>query len=85
VKVNVLGGGPAGLFAALLLKHDAPGHDVTVYERSKRDETWGFGVVFSDATEEALAAASPAVTESLARHAHRWDDIEIHYRGETIV
>ena len=85
MKVNVLGGGPAGLFAALLIKQGDPARDVTVYERNKRDETWGFGVVFSDATEEALAAASPAVTESMARHAHRWDDIEIHYRGETIV
>ena len=85
MKVNVLGGGPAGLFFALLLKRADPAHEVAVYERNKRDETWGFGVVFSDATEEALAAADPAVTESMARHAHRWDDIEIHYRGETIV
>jgi len=85
VKVNVLGGGPAGLFFALLLKRADAAHEVAVYERNKRDETWGFGVVFSDATEEALAAADPAVTESMARHAHRWDDIEIHYRGETIV
>jgi len=57
VKVSVMGGGPAGLFFALLLKRADPSHQVTVLERNRRDETWGFGVVFSDATEEALAHA----------------------------
>src|SRR5262249_45907522 len=45
------------------------------------DDTFGFGVVFSDATEEALAQADPAVSEAMIAHSHRWDDIEIHYRG----
>ncbi|HUK62907.1 MAG TPA: FAD-dependent monooxygenase, partial [Dongiaceae bacterium] len=84
MKVAVLGGGPAGLFFALLLKRADTRHEITVYERNRPDETWGFGVVFSDATEDALAVADPAVTAQMAKHAHRWDDIEIHYRGEVL-
>jgi anthraniloyl-CoA monooxygenase len=84
VKVAVLGGGPAGLFFALLLKRAHAAHEITVYERNRPDETWGFGVVFSDATEDALARADPAVTDAMTRHAHRWDDIEIHYRGHVL-
>jgi len=85
VKVVCLGGGPAGLFLASLLKGADPRHDVTVLERNRPDDTFGFGVVFSDATEEALAKADPRITEAMGRHAHRWDDIEIHYRGGTLV
>ena len=76
-----IGGGPAGLFFAMLLKKADPRHEVTVCERNRLDDTFGFGVVFSDATEEALAHADPAVTAAMARHSHRWDDIEVHYRG----
>ena len=85
MKVVCLGGGPAGLYVAALLKQADPRHDVTVFERNRPDDTFGFGVVFSDATEEALARADPLVTEAMARHAHRWDDIEINVRGETLV
>jgi anthraniloyl-CoA monooxygenase len=59
VKVVCAGGGPAGLFFASLLKQADPRHDVTVLERNRPDDTFGFGVVFSDATEEALAKATP--------------------------
>jgi anthraniloyl-CoA monooxygenase len=79
-----VGGGPAGLFFALLLKKADPRHDVTVVERNRLDDTFGFGVVFSDATEEALAHADPQVTAAMAKYSHRWDDIAIHYRGETL-
>ena len=85
MNVTCLGGGPGGLFFASLLKQADPRHDVTVLERNQPDDTFGFGVVFSDATEEALAKADPLITEAMGRHAHRWDDIEIHYRGETLV
>jgi len=85
LNITCLGGGPGGLFFASLVKHADPRHDVTVLERNRADDTFGFGVVFSDATEEALAKADPLITEAMGRHAHRWDDIEIHYRGETLV
>jgi anthraniloyl-CoA monooxygenase len=84
VKVACIGGGPAGLFLALLLKKRDPGHDVTVYERNRLEDTFGFGVVFSDATEEALAHGDRAVTEAMAAQCHRWDDIEIHYRDTVL-
>ncbi|HEY2925223.1 MAG TPA: bifunctional salicylyl-CoA 5-hydroxylase/oxidoreductase [Candidatus Eisenbacteria bacterium] len=81
MKVAVIGGGPAGLFAALLLKKDDPAREVHVYERNRLDETFGFGVVFSDATEQALAQADPEVTAAMAVSSHRWDSIEIHHAG----
>jgi anthraniloyl-CoA monooxygenase len=84
MKIACVGGGPAGLFFAALIKRADPGHDVTLYERNRLDDTFGFGVVFSDATEEALAHADPEVTRAMAAASHRWDDIEIHYHGATL-
>jgi anthraniloyl-CoA monooxygenase len=81
VKVVCIGGGPAGLFAALLLKKQDPKHEIAVYERNRLDETFGFGVVFSDATEQALAQSDPEVTAAMAAASHRWDLIEIHHAG----
>ncbi len=85
MKAAVIGGGPAGLFFALLLKRADPKHEIAVYERNRPDDTFGFGVVFSDATEEALAVADPDVASAMATRCHRWDDIEIHYRGQRLV
>ncbi len=84
MKAAVVGGGPAGLFFALLVRRWDPRHEVTVYERNRLDDTFGFGVVFSDATEAALAHADPETTAGMAAHSHRWDDIEIHYKGEVL-
>jgi anthraniloyl-CoA monooxygenase len=81
VKVTCIGGGPAGLFAALLLKKQDPKREIAVYERNRLDETFGFGVVFSDATEQALAQSDPEVTAAMAAASHRWDLIEIHHAG----
>jgi len=79
-----VGGGPAGLFFAILLKKLDPRHEVEVYERNRLDDTFGFGVVFSDATEEALAHGDRETASAMAEASHRWDDIEIHYRGATL-
>jgi len=84
VKAVSIGGGPAGLFFAILLKKLDPRHDVTVYERNRVDDTFGFGVVFSDATEAALENADPQVIAAMGAACHRWDDIEIHYRGSVL-
>ena len=84
MKAAVVGAGPGGLFFALLLRKADPRHEVVVYERNRLDDTFGFGVVFSDATEQALEQADAEVSTAMAAESHRWDDIEIHYRGETL-
>jgi anthraniloyl-CoA monooxygenase len=78
VKVASIGGGPAGLYFGILLKQADPSHEVIVYERNRPDDTFGFGVVFSDATLGNLSVADEqsfvAITQSFAH----WDDIETH-------
>ena len=84
MRVRVVGGGPGGLFAALLLKKDDPRRAIDVYERNRAADTFGFGVVFSDATLEEVAEADAATFASIAERFHRWDDIDVHYRGERL-
>jgi len=61
VRIACLGAGPGGLLAALLAKRSDPGREVTVYERNRAGDTFGFGVVFSDATLDGLGALKPAL------------------------
>jgi len=81
VKVAIVGAGPAGLYLAILLKRNDPGHQVTVYERNRLEDTFGFGVVFSDETLENVGEADPETNRAMAAAAATWDDIEIHFRG----
>ncbi|QYU66472.1 FAD-dependent monooxygenase [Leptolyngbya sp. 15MV] len=78
MRIAVIGGGPAGLYFAILMKRDFPAARITVVERNRADDTFGFGVVFSDATLDAFRAADEpsyrAITESFAD----WADIAIH-------
>ncbi|MGZ3406179.1 MAG: oxidoreductase [Polyangia bacterium] len=84
MRIVSVGGGPAGLYLAILMKKANPAHEVTVLERNRPDDTFGFGVVFSDATLGTFAAADRESHDAIrARFAH-WDDIDIHYRGEVI-
>ena len=80
----MIGGGPGGLFAALLLKKDDPSRTIEVFERNRPDDTFGFGVVFSDATLEEVAEADPETFRAIAKRFYHWDDIHIHYRGELL-
>ncbi len=84
MKINVIGGGPGGLFAALLLKKDDPRRTVEVFERNRPDDTFGFGVVFSDATLQEVAEADPPTFRAIEERFHHWDDIHIHYRGRRL-
>jgi anthraniloyl-CoA monooxygenase len=81
VNVAIVGAGPAGLYLAILLKRDDPGHRVTVYERNRLDDTFGFGVVFSDETLENVGEADAQVYGEVTAAAARWEEIEVHYRG----
>jgi anthraniloyl-CoA monooxygenase len=83
MRVAVIGGGPAGLYFAILLKRDRPDAHITVVERNRSDDTFGFGVVFSDQTLDAFAAADPPSYRAIVRNFAYWDDIEIHVRGTT--
>jgi anthraniloyl-CoA monooxygenase len=84
MNVAVVGAGPAGLYLAILLKRDDPGHRVTVYERNRMEDSFGFGVVFSDETLENVGEADEETNRAMAAAATRWEDIEIHYRGTSM-
>jgi anthraniloyl-CoA monooxygenase len=84
VKIACIGGGPAGLYLGILVKRSAPEHDVVIYERNGPNDTFGFGVVFSDATLGHLAAADPETHAQITAKFARWDDIEIHIGGEVL-
>ncbi len=84
VKIACIGGGPAGLYLGILVKRAAPEHEVVIYERNRPAETFGFGVVFSDATLGNLAAADPETHAQITARFERWDDIEIHVKGEVL-
>ena len=84
MKIVSIGAGPAGLYFALLMKKADPAHDILVVERNRPDDTFGFGVVFSDATLDAFAEADHETHAEITRNFAHWDDIAIHYRGETL-
>ena len=84
MKVVIVGGGPAGLYLAILLKKADPSHEVLVHERNRPDDTYGFGVVFSDATLDNLAAADPETFATIEDGFYHWDDIDVHYKGQVL-
>jgi anthraniloyl-CoA monooxygenase len=84
MRIAVVGGGPGGLYFAALAKQLDPSHEITVWERNADDDTFGFGVVFSDETLGGIEHADPAIHAAMSREFARWDDIDIHYRGEVI-
>lgn len=84
VKIVSIGGGPGGLYFAILMKKARPDARVIVHERNRSGDTFGFGVVFSDATLEGLKAADAPTYEAITSRFFHWDDIDIHYRGEVV-
>jgi 2-polyprenyl-6-methoxyphenol hydroxylase-like FAD-dependent oxidoreductase len=82
VNIACVGGGPGGLFLATLVKRQRPASRVTVFERNRPDDTFGFGVVFSDAALGAVNAADPVLRDALAGHGRHWDDIAIRAHGQ---
>ena len=82
MRIAIAGGGPAGLYYALLMKRDWPHLDVTVFERNKADDTFGFGVVFSDQTLDMFKAADAQSYAAIRKSFAYWDDIAIHFKGD---
>jgi anthraniloyl-CoA monooxygenase len=84
MRIACIGGGPAGLYLAILMKKADPSHDITVFERNRPDDTFGWGVVFSDATLGNFQAADPESYEEITRNFHHWDDCDIFFKGRKI-
>src|SRR5580693_890781 len=83
MRIAVLGGGPGGLYFAALAKQLDARHDITVWERNAADDTFGFGVVFSDETLGGIEHADLEIFSAMRREFARWDDIDVHFRGST--
>ncbi|MBK6592528.1 MAG: bifunctional salicylyl-CoA 5-hydroxylase/oxidoreductase [Burkholderiales bacterium] len=84
MNIVCIGGGPAGLYFALLMKQANPAHVVTVVERNKPYDTFGWGVVFSDATMDNMRVWDPETATEIEQAFNHWDDIELHFKGEVI-
>ena len=83
MRIAVLGGGPGGLYFAALAKQLDARHDITVWERNAADDTFGFGVVFSDETLGGIEHADLEIFQAMRHEFARWDDIDVHFRGTT--
>ncbi|GAB3428259.1 bifunctional salicylyl-CoA 5-hydroxylase/oxidoreductase [Massilia solisilvae] len=84
MKIVCVGGGPAGLYFALLMKKQDPAHEITVIERNRPYDTFGWGVVFSDQTLGNLVAADEPTARSILQSFNHWDDIDVHFKGRTV-
>ncbi|MGH9346955.1 MAG: bifunctional salicylyl-CoA 5-hydroxylase/oxidoreductase [Vicinamibacterales bacterium] len=84
MRIAIVGGGPGGLYFATLMKKVDPRHEIVVYERNRPHDTFGFGVVFSDATMAGIAEADSEAYQEIARPLVHWDDIEVNYAGATM-
>ncbi len=84
MRIACLGGGPAGLYFAISMKLRDPAHDLHVFERNRPDDTFGWGVVFSDQTVENLMANDPVSGAIIAGEFAHWDDIDVHIHDDTI-
>ena len=83
-RIACVGAGPGGLFFAILAKAADPAREVTVFDRNRRDDTFGFGVVFSDATLAGIHAVDPVLRTALNEHGVHWDAIEVRLKGERL-
>jgi anthraniloyl-CoA monooxygenase len=84
MRIACLGGGPAGLYASILLKKARPGWDVNVVERNRPHDTFGWGVVFSDRTMSTFREQDPQVVDEIERSFRHWDDIDVFFEGRKI-
>jgi anthraniloyl-CoA monooxygenase len=84
VKIVSIGGGPSGLYLGILMKKQDPSSEILVLERNRLDETFGFGVVFSDQTLENLESSDKESYDEITRSFAHWDDIDIYFKGKVV-
>jgi anthraniloyl-CoA monooxygenase len=84
MKIVCIGGGPAGLYFGLLMKKQNPAHEITVIERNRAYDTFGWGVVFSDQTLGNLVNADEPTARTILQSFNHWDDIDTHFKGHVI-
>ena len=84
MKIGCVGGGPAGLYFAISMKLRDPSHEIEVFERNAPGVTFGWGVVFSDLTVDNITRNDPASAAIITKEFAHWDDIDVHFKGETI-
>jgi anthraniloyl-CoA monooxygenase len=84
MRIVCIGGGPAGLYFALLMKKQNPAHDIVVVERNRPYDTFGWGVVFSDQTLGNLQCADDESAQQILDAFNHWDDIDVHFKGRLI-
>ena len=84
MKINIIGGGPAGMYFAILMKKADAAHQITVYERNGPDDTFGWGVVFSGKTLANLRAADAESHAEITRAFEAWDNVDVVHRDEKI-
>ncbi len=84
MKIHIIGGGPAGMYFAILMKKADPSHEITVYERNGPDDTFGWGVVFSGKTLANLRVADEASHAEITRSFEAWDNVDVVHRESKI-
>jgi anthraniloyl-CoA monooxygenase len=84
MNIVCLGGGPAGLYFALLMQQQNPQHRIVVVERNRPYDTFGWGVVLSDQTLDNLARADAPTAQQIVSAFNRWDDIDVRFQGHTV-
>jgi len=84
MKINIIGGGPAGLYFAILMKKSNRKHQITIYERNGPDDTFGWGVVFSGKTLSNLRAADRDSHAEITRNFEAWDNVDVIRGAEKI-
>src|ERR1051325_6291004 len=84
MKISIIGGGPAGMYFAILMKGAHAAHDITIYERNGPDDTFGWGVVFSGKTLRNLQAADEPSHAAITRDFEAWDNVDVVHRRQKI-
>ena len=84
MKIEIIGGGPAGMYFAILMKKASAGHQITIYERNGPDDTFGWGVVFSGRTLNNLREADEVSHAEITRDFEAWDNVDVVHRDEKI-